>query len=88
MVIDNIHDNPDSRLMECLHQSLELLYPHISAIRISGVATFRGVVVLRVITPVEKAVLRLIDCCIVENRQQLHMANPKRDKIINPNGKA
>ncbi len=53
MVIDNVHDNADAFVVQGLNHLLELVDSHFAVVGVGGVGAFGGVVVHRVIAPVE-----------------------------------
>ena len=77
MVIYHVHNNADTFFVECLHHLLEFVDSHLAVIGVSGVGAFGGIIVHRVIAPVELvcAEFGFIDTGIVINGQEVNVGN-------------
>ena len=60
MVIDNIHNHADSVIMQTFDHLLKFFYSDFAIVRIGGIRTFRYIVVLRIVSPVEIVILEII----------------------------
>ncbi len=62
VVIHHVHDHPNARFVQPHDHCLELAHAHFAAVRISGIGTFRDVVVERIVTPVVRGLwARFVD---------------------------
>ena len=59
MVINSIEDHSDASLVKCHHHLLELLDAGFWRIRVGAVTTFRHIIVLRIVPPVELRLIKL-----------------------------
>ena len=85
MVINHIHNDPDSVFVKRLHHLLELPYPTARIKRISTERALRDVVVLRIVTPAifVKFKMFFINGTEIIGWHNMNMINSKLDKMIN-----
>ena len=88
MVVDDVHDHAESRLVQGLHHLLEFLHADFAVRRIGRIAAFRHIVVLRIVTPVEIPARRFVNGGIVVNRLQVYVGDTKFLQIIDADGHA
>ena len=89
MVVDHVHHDTDSVVMESLNHLLELTDPHFSVEGIGGIAAFRRVVILRVISPVElRGIAALVHCGIIVDGLEMNMGDAQLLQVIHPGRKA
>ena len=79
MIINNVHNNAYTVLVESHYQLFELVYALYRIFRIRGIRSLKAIVIQRIIAPV---VLRLVGLafvnrCIIEYRQQLNVSDPQ-----------
>ena len=90
VIIDHVHNNPDSVGVQGLDHLLEFPDADCGVVRVCGVGTFHGVVVLRVVAPV---VLRLIQTgfihgVIVVGRENLDIGHSELLEMVDAGGQA
>ena len=83
MIINHIHDDAETIVMQCLYHLLHFLDTNFSVIRICGIGAFRDIEVYGVITPV---ILGLGEGFVrkaeIINRQQMNMRHPQLLNVI------
>ena len=84
VVVNNVHDNGDTAVMQCLNQHLEFLDTGVAVIRIRRIRTLGNIVVLRIITPVALGlVIGLIDGSEVLDGHELYAVDVVLYEIVN-----
>ena len=84
MVIHHVHDHAQPALVQRLYHLLEFLNADFPMERIRGVASFRHVIVLRVIAPVElRFIGGFVHGGVVIYRLQVHVGNPQIRQVVN-----
>ena len=88
MVVDHVHDDADIMVMQGLDHLLELLHTDRAVVGIGGVGAFGGVVVLRIVAPVEGLAGGLVHGGIVIDGQQVDMSHAQIVQIVDAGGGA
>ena len=84
MVVNNVHDNGDTAVMQRLNQHLEFLDTGVAVVGIGGVRAFGNVVVLGIITPVAlDLVIGLVDGSEVLDGHELYAVDVVLYEIVN-----
>ena len=87
VVVNNVHDHRDARVVERLHHLLAFPDPHVAVGGIGGVGAFGNVVVLRIVAPVELVVIaQLVDGLEVIEGIELHGGNAELLEVIDTGG--
>ena len=88
VVVNNVHDDGDARLVERLDHLLALGDSHVAVIGVRGVGALGNVVVLRVVAPVELVVgTRLVDGLEVIEGVELNGGHAQFLEIVDTGGK-
>ena len=69
MVINDVHNDADTPVVQSLNHLLEFLDSDLAVIRVRRIRAFRNIVVDRVIAPV---ILRLVELCFVNGAVIIH----------------
>ena len=86
MIVNHIHNNTDSRLMECLYHLLEFTDSDLSVIRIGSITALGNVIILGIVAPVKARIgITLVHGRIIVYGKKMHMRNTKRLQIIHTN---
>ena len=84
MVIDHIHDHTQPASMQRLHHLLEFRNTDLAVEWIRGIASFRHVIVLRVVSPVKLRLIGgLVHRGIIVYRLQVHMGDSQIRQVVN-----
>ncbi len=87
MIVNHIHDNPYTVLMQGLNHLLALPYPDYAVIRIRGIRALRHIIIHRVIAPVKLSfVSGFIYRAVVKKRKQMHMGDTQSFQIFHTGG--
>ena len=85
VVIDHVHHHAQTAFMKRLNHLLEFPDPDPSVPRVRGIAAFRHVVVLRVVSPVELGFLRgLVHRRVIIDGLQVHVGDPQVRQVVDP----
>ncbi|MPM37330.1 hypothetical protein SDC9_83940 [bioreactor metagenome] len=85
MVVNDIHDDPDPRIVQTLDHFLHFQDANFRLIGIGRVGSFRNIEVLRIIAPVVLFQgFQLVDCGKIGHRQKLDMRNAQFFQVIQP----
>ena len=83
VIINNVHNNSDSRLVKSGNHLLILINSKLSLIGIGRVATLGNVIVLRIIAPVKRRIrICLVNRCVIVNGKQMNVSYAEILKVI------
>ena len=84
MVIDHVHNNADTRLVESVDQPFQLGNAGASVIRIGGIGALGSVKVPRIVAPVELRLEKicLVNTLVIEYGHKLNMGDPKLFYVV------
>ena len=83
MIVNDVHDDTDARIMQALNHFLHFQDPDFRLVGIGRIGSFRNIEVLRIIAPVVLLQrLQLIDCAKIGHRQNLDMGYTQFFQII------
>ena len=82
MIEHNVHYNAYSAVCKRFYHLLEFFYAHFAVKRVGRIRTFRNSVILRIISPVERAEHRTFSVLFVMHIRFVHRAEVKHRKEL------
>ena len=86
VVVDHVHNHADAMLMQRHDHLLELVDAGCAIIGVGGVGALGGVVVLRIVAPVEGIAGGLIHGAVVIDRQQMQVGDAQLVQVVDTGG--